>query len=432
MIRRENAQTLISTRHPKASLVIGFDWGMDCHVLHIHQLASGQRVTKRVFNQPAAVLEAFEAFQLAHTAGEILVLIEQCKAPCRKVIASLPGVVLYTVPTTSVAKLRGAFSPAGPKDDAGDARCLADILLTHIGMCTLERPKDDLSEALAMLVSRRLACRHEYFRQIMSLTSAVKLGFPVITKLFSTLDSTMALEFLAAYPCQQRAQQASPEALTAFFKKHGASPHKLAERLTLIAESTPWPMTPMVMTAHVAEIASRLAAINGARRSLDILADHIARFFDQHPKAHICRSLPGAGTEIEPAFVAIIGGHESQFDRAADLHQYTGIAPVIRASGKTHKVCFRTARPKDIHQWFYNYANSSWKYSKWARAYFQREIKRLGKDAYHSIIRKLAYMWQRIIFACWKANQAYDEERYITQLKAKGSPLYHDIVGMAA
>ena len=63
--------------------------------------------------------------------------------------------------------------------------------------------------------------------------------------------------------------------------------------------------------------------------------------------------------------------------------------------------------------------------SLWAKAYYIQQ-----KDQGHrhqSILRSLAYKWQRIIFRCWQDNKYYDEKIYLQALKRSSSPLIKTI-----
>jgi hypothetical protein len=58
--------------------------------------------------------------------------------------------------------------------------------------------------------------------------------------------------------------------------------------------------------------------------------------------------------------------------------------------------------------------------SIWARRYYQEALAR-GKS-HHVAVRALAFKWIRILFACWKNNTPYDENKYIAALQKAGSP----------
>jgi hypothetical protein len=50
------------------------------------------------------------------------------------------------------------------------------------------------------------------------------------------------------------------------------------------------------------------------------------------------------------------------------------------------------------------------------------EAKTKAGKTYYTAIRALAYKWIRILHACWKKGQIYEEARYLTALQQHNSP----------
>lgn len=67
------------------------------------------------------------------------------------------------------------------------------------------------------------------------------------------------------------------------------------------------------------------------------------------------------------------------------------------------------------------WVNQSRRFSPWAQAFYQQQ-KSVGKT-HQTAIRALAYKWGRILWRCWQDNIPYDEEKYLTALTKKKSPL---------
>ena len=67
------------------------------------------------------------------------------------------------------------------------------------------------------------------------------------------------------------------------------------------------------------------------------------------------------------------------------------------------------------------YADQSVRHCGWAKA-FLRSQRAKGKGHY-AAVRALAFKWIRIIFRCWQDRVAYDDEKYVASLRAKGSSL---------
>ena len=103
------------------------------------------------------------------------------------------------------------------------------------------------------------------------------------------------------------------------------------------------------------------------------------------------------------------------------MQQYSGIAPVTKASGNSKIITRRLACPKFILQTFHEYANHSRQYSLWAQAYYEM-LRERGKK-HHTAIRSLAFKWIRIMYRCWQDRTKYDEVKYLQALKKSNSPL---------
>ncbi|MFC7339674.1 hypothetical protein ACFQY0_20990, partial [Haloferula chungangensis] len=59
--------------------------------------------------------------------------------------------------------------------------------------------------------------------------------------------------------------------------------------------------------------------------------------------------------------------------------------------------------------------------SLWAKAYYQQQ-KDKGQR-HQTILRSLAYKWQRILFLCWKNRETYNEKHYLQVLQKRSSSL---------
>ena len=72
-------------------------------------------------------------------------------------------------------------------------------------------------------------------------------------------------------------------------------------------------------------------------------------------------------------------------------------------------------------QSFVEWAGQTVNRSIWAKAYYEQQ-KAKGKR-HQSILRGLAYKWQRILFRLWKSNEVYSENHYLKALEKSESPL---------
>jgi hypothetical protein len=102
------------------------------------------------------------------------------------------------------------------------------------------------------------------------------------------------------------------------------------------------------------------------------------------------------------------------------MQLYSGAAPVTERSGKGKPwIHRRWSKPKFLHQSFWEFAEQSTRQCNWAAAYLADQQAK-GKT-YSTAIRALAFKWQRIMYACWKNTQPYDDAEYEASLAKKGS-----------
>jgi hypothetical protein len=147
----------------------------------------------------------------------------------------------------------------------------------------------------------------------------------------------------------------------------------------------------------------------------------IAHTFSQHPDSSLFAALPGSGTAYSARLLAAFGSRRDLFQSAEAMLNFSGIAPVLKRSGRTTIIHRRYPRPLFLHQSFIEYANESIRHSLWARAFYQ--MQKAANKTHWVIIRGLAYKWIRILFRCWQERTPYDEIRYLRSLQKSRSPL---------
>lgn len=127
--------------------------------------------------------------------------------------------------------------------------------------------------------------------------------------------------------------------------------------------------------------------------------------------------LPRGRARYGPAVNRCARKSRERYQSAAEIQQYSGIAPVVASSGKQHWVHWRWACPRFLRQTFHEWALHSIAYSDWAREYYERQRAK-GKRR-NTAIRSLAFKWIRILFRCWKDRKPYDEAAYQGALAAR-------------
>ena len=96
-----------------------------------------------------------------------------------------------------------------------------------------------------------------------------------------------------------------------------------------------------------------------------------------------------------------------------------GVSPVSYQSGQVAKCRLRRACNKGLRATVHLWANSSRLTCDWAAAYYQH--KRTQGHSHASALRCLGKRWLKILWRLWQNGQAYDENKYLTQLEHRHS-----------
>jgi transposase len=154
--------------------------------------------------------------------------------------------------------------------------------------------------------------------------------------------------------------------------------------------------------------------IQSLKQDIERCEERIEKLTRSHPDFAIFDSLPGAGAALIPRLIAAFGTQRERFAHAHEIQSYTGIAPVVKQSGKTRSTHSRQAYPRFLRQTFHEWAAHSIPQSPWARAYYEKQLTKGRK--HHTAVRALAYKWIRIVFRCWQNRVPYVESVHLAAL----------------
>ena len=143
----------------------------------------------------------------------------------------------------------------------------------------------------------------------------------------------------------------------------------MEQRLEQIRQAVPATRDGALIEASVTFTKVLVKLIAALREGIAAFDRQIEQAAAAHPDFAIWDSFPGAGRVLAPRLLAAFGSHREHYQTAADLQQYSGIAPVLERSGKSEWVHFRWACPKFLRQTFHEWAGHSIGFCDWARAY---------------------------------------------------------------
>ena len=417
------------TSNPQVVAWIGLDWADQRHEIRLRAAGSTRVESFTVEQKPEALHSWVAQLQARFPQGKIAVALEQSRGAVIYALMNYDFLLLYPVPPKGLARYREAFFPSGAKSDPGDADLLLEIVWKHPDRLRVWQPDDALTRQLRLLVEHRRQTVDDRTRLTNRLTALLKTYFPQALDWAGELSKPAAYEFLGPWPSLEALQAAGRSTWRRFYRAHRRlSAEELDQLLNAIAQAQPLTRDRALLEASVLMTATLVDQLRSVLAALKRLDQKLQELFNQHPDHEIFDRLPGAGDALAPRLLSAFGTNRQRYQDVQDLQQFSGIAPVTEASGKTHWVHWRMACPKFLRQTFHEFADASRKKSCWAEAYYQQH--RQQGASHHAAVRALAYKWIRILFRCWKTSTPYDESVYLKALQHRHSPLWLPAVAL--
>jgi transposase len=397
---------------------VAIDWADQKHVWALATADSTCSECGTLEHSPEAI-EVWAAELRLRFAGRLVaVALEQSRGALVFALTKYEHLVIFPVHPTALANYRKSFRPSGAKDDPQDAGLLLDILMRHREKLRQLNPDTVETRTLQFLVEERRKLVHEKTRYSNRLTAHLKMYFPQVLQWFDDIGSLMAADFLLRWPDLDSLQRARPATIERFFvEHHSRSMERIRERVEEIGKAVPATQDQAVVNSCRAAVVAWAGLLRPLLQSIKDYDQRIDSLARQHPDYALMSSFPGAGPVLAPRLIAAMGTQRDRYPTAHELQCYSGIAPVVAASGKQRWVHWRWACPKFLRQTFHEWALHSIGHCDWAREHYQAQRAK-GKSR-HSAIRSVAFKWIRILVRCWKDHKPYDEAVYERALSAR-------------
>lgn len=400
---------------------VGVDWSDQKHAYAV-RTRDGEEYAGEFKSDPQAVHQWVRTLRERHPSGVIVVALEQSRGPLMYALSMYDFLALVPLNPRAVSAYRESLHLSGAKDDPTDAVLIRDFAAAHLSMLRVWRAADAKTRKLRLLVEGRRNFVDQRTGLSHALSATLKQYFPHVLDWFGDVSSTLTRAFLLRWPTLEQAKAARPDAIRRVIRAYSRKKPDQIEALLAKIDSA----VPLTTDAAIIEALSELAqslvtmldAVDQPIRRYD---QQIAALWADHPDRAIFESFPGAGPVLAPRLAAGFGTDRTRFSEPAEMQNYSGIAPVIEASGKYRWVHARWQCPKFLRQSFHEFAEASLPYSSWALAFYRQQRDRGA--GHHTAIRALAFRWIRILHKCWVKNIAYDEQTYIDALKRRHSPL---------
>ena len=393
-------------------LFVGDDWAEDHHDVEIVD-QSGRRLVRRRLPEGVAGVAELHALIADHLdpdadADQVVVGIETDRGPWVQALLAV-GYVVYAVNPLQAARYRERHGNAGAKSDPGDAHVLAELVRLDRAHHRPIAGDSAVAEHVKVVARAHQSMIWSRQRQTNTLRSMLREYYPGALAAFDDLAGRDALAVLAiaATPGQGRRLRVAQVARTLRAAGRQRNADTVAARIVEVLRGEQLEAHPGVVDAYAASARALVAVIAELARQCEVLQGQVKAGFGRHPDVEIYRSQPGLADVLGARVLAEYGDDPTRYADARARKNYSGMAPVTRASGKARVVLARHARNRRLADTLYQQAFSALSSSAGARAYY--DAHRARGHTHHQALRALANRLAGILHGCLRRKKLYDE-----------------------
>jgi transposase len=323
------------------------------------------------------------------------------------------GLTVVAVHPNQLAASRARYSVAGGKSDGFDSYVLAELARTDMHRLRAIEPDSDETKALRTLTRTREDLVHTRVALANQLRAELERFWPGAARIFSEVDSPIALCFLERYPSPQDARGLGEKRLAGFLARHGYCGRKSAGELLERLRSAPQGRAGEAeLEARRTVVLALVAALKPLVEQIKLLHSQIAGAVRAHDDGAIFLSLFRDPKSIITAaeLLAEIGDCRNRYPDPEALAADAGMSPVAVESGKRKVARFRWACDKRLRDACATLADSTRHHHPWAQHVYRQAITR-GHDHPHAI-RVLGRACLRVIWRMWQQHTPYDPARH--------------------
>ncbi|GAA3086620.1 IS110 family transposase [Pseudonocardia yunnanensis] len=243
-----------------------------------------------------------------------------------------------------------------------------------------------------------------------TLRSMLREYYPgALTVFGSDLAGRDALAVLALAPTPAKAARLTEHQIAAALHRAGRQRNITTRADEIVAglRAQQLPARPGVVDAYAAAAQALSAVITELARQTTILQSEVEAGFGRHPDVEIYLSQPGLGRILGARVLAEFGDDPHRYLDAKARKNYSGMAPITKASGKSRAVLARHARNRRLADALYQQAFAALTSSPGARTYY--DTHRARGNAHHQALRTLANRLVGILHGCLRHHTPYNE-----------------------
>ena len=214
---------------------------------------------------------------------------------------------------------------------------------------------------------------------------------------------------LAVAPDPEQGRKLTAARVETLLRKAGRQRYVSARAAEIVSalRSEQLPARPGVVDAYAAAVAALVAVTTEMVRQTAVLEEQVKAGFGRHPDVEIYLSQPGLGMILGARVLAEFGDDPDRYVDSRARKNYSGMAPVTRASGTKRVVLARHARNQRLADALYQQAFAALTRSPGARAFYDRQ--RARKVTHHQALRALANRLVGILHGCLTHHTTYNE-----------------------
>ena len=233
--------------------------------------------------------------------------------------------------------------------------------------------------------------------------------YPAALVAFDDLARRDALAVLAVAPNPEQGRKLTVARVEALLRRAGRQRYVTGRATSIVTalRSEQLPARPGVVDAYAGAVAALVAVTTEMVHQTVILEEQVKAGFGRHPDVEIYLSQPGLGTILGARVLAEFGDDPTRYADTRARKNYSGMAPVTRASGTKRVVLARHARNQRLADALYQQALAALTGSPGARAFYDRQ--RARGATHHQALRALGNRLVGVLHGCLTHQRHSDE-----------------------
>ena len=386
----------------------GLDWATQEHAVCVVDDDGTVVMEAMVSHTDSGLADLVKQLGRIAPAEEIRIAIER---PDGLLVDTLVAAGFRVVPIhPNVLKAcRSRYRTAGGKSDPSDAYMLADVLRTDGHRFEDLEPFSDELKALRSLVRTRDDLVQTRMATRNRLQALLDSFWPGPVRLFSDLETKIAMAFVERYPTPRAAKRLGLKRLRSFLAQHAYPVDKAEELLERLRSAPQGQVGPAEEAAKEKLCQTLVRLLRSHVEEIRQITSEIEACVGELSIGEIILSFPG-NAEVNAAKLAAEIGDIARFPTEQCLAAESGVAPVTYQSGKHRGVARRKACNTRLLVAVTCFANNSRKTSPWA-AHVYAKARARGCDHPHAV-RVLGRAWIRVFWRALHDGKPYDVTKH--------------------